>query len=460
MNKTLYEELLNEIVDTGCTYADIYKQRSRRKIYSLIDSKIDAIKVLNKEGIGLRSILNNHSRYIATNDLSISNLKEQAKSLKANYNGKRVLESISLKEEVRDSIINAKIKHDDYATEKKINLLKRIDEIARKESFLVSQVSISIIEEDNDFEVANTKGKLIKSSYVNTRVLLRVYVKKDDTQEYMYERIGSGKGYEFLDEENIEEFVKNAVRDVLQKLDASTIKGGEYSVILEHGFGAVIFHEACGHGLEATSVAPKVSCFTGLLGKQIASPKVTLIDDGTIKNAWGSMNVDDEGNAPQKNILIENGVLKSYMVDYLNEEVMKHYLTGNARRQDYTFEPTSRMTNTYIEKGTDKVSDMIKSIDYGIYCKKMGSGLVNTTSGEFNFSVDLAYLIENGKLSKPLKDLCLIGTGKEVLQRVEMVSDDLVIEDGYCGSESGTVFVTTGQPTIKVSKMMVGGKDE
>lgn len=460
MDKTLYEELLNEIVDTGCTYADIYKQKSKRKIYSLIDSKIDAIKVLNREGIGMRSILSNHSKYVATNDLSISNLKEQAKLLKANYKGKRVLENISLKEEVRDSIVNAKIKHDDYETEKKINLLKKIDELARKESSLVSQVSASIIEEDNDFEVANTKGKLIRTSYVNTRIILHVYVKKDNVQECVFNRIGAAKGYELLDKANIEELVKNTVNDALQKIDASTIKGGEYPIILERGFGALIFHEACGHGLEATSVAPKISCFTNCLGKQIASSKVTLIDDGTIKNAWGSVNIDDEGNVPKKNILIENGVLKSYMVDYLNEEVMNHHLTGNGRRQDYTFEPTSRMTNTYIEKGNDKIEDMIKSISYGIYCKNMGSGLVNTTSGEFNFSVDLAYLIENGKITKPLKDLCLIGTGKEILQRVEMVADDLEIENGYCYAESGTIFVTTGQPTIKVSKMMVGGKDE
>lgn len=460
MDKALYEVLLNEIVETGCTYADIYKQRAKRKIYNLIDSKIDSIKVLNKEGVGIRSILNNHSKYVATNDLSISNLKEQALALKANYSGKRILDNITLKEEVKDSIVKAKIKHDDYETEKKIGLLKRIDELARKESPLVSQVNVSIIEEDNDFEIASTKGKLVKSNYINTRVILHVYVKKDDVQENVFKRIGKALGYELLDEFNVEEFVKNAVAEALLKLDASTIKGGEYPIILERGFGALIFHEACGHGLEATAVAPKISCFTDCLGKQIASRKVTLIDDGRVKNAWGSINIDDEGNAPKKNILIENGVLKSYMVDYLNEEVMNHPLTGNGRRQDYTFEPTSRMTNTYIQNGTDKIEDMLKSIDYGIYCKNMGSGLVNTTSGEFNFSVNLAFLVENGKITKPLKDLCLIGTGKEILQRVEMISDDLIIEDGYCGSESGTVFVTTGQPTIKVSKMMVGGKDE
>lgn len=460
MNKTNYEELLNEIVSTGCTYADIYKQKSKRKIYSLIDRKIDSIKMLKKEGIGLRSILSNHSKYVATNDLSIDNLMKQAKLLSSYYNDKRVLKNVILKEEKEKKIVKAKIKHDDFITEDKINLLKKIDEIARNESPFVTQVSASIIEEDNNFVLANTLGKLINSSYINTGLILKVYVKKEDIQENSFERIGSAKGYELFEEINLKEFVKKAVTNALEKLDAKTIQGGEYPIILEHGFGAIIFHEACGHGLEATSVAPKVSCFTDYLGKQIASSKVTLIDDGTIKNSWGSINVDDEGNLPKKNILIENGILKSYMVDYLNKDAMKHHLTGNGRRQDYTYEPTSRMTNTYIAKGTDKLKDMLKSIDYGVYCKRMGGGLVNTTSGEFNFSVDLAYLIENGELSKPLKDLCLIGTGKEILQRVEMVSDDLEIEDGYCGSESGTVFVTIGQPTIKVSKMMVGGKDE
>lgn len=460
MTKEEYEYILEGITQTGCDFADIYYQDGKTKIYSLVDSKIDNIKYSTIKGLGIRTKLEDKIRYIATNDLSKENIDLCIDSLKSNYHSCRVVGKISLNEEKIENIIKPKIGHDEYPVDKKIELLKKIDKIARKESKLINQVIASIIEVDNNFTIANTENKLVNSSYCNTRIIVKVYAEKDGNKEYSFDRIGVAKGYEMLDEIDLEKLIKNLVKETLNKLNAITIKGGEYPVILARGFGAVIFHEACGHGLEATSVAPKTSCFTDLLGNTIASEKVTLIDDGTIPNMWGSVNVDDEGTLPQKNVLIEKGILKSYLVDKKNTKLMNHKLTGSGRRECYIYPPTSRMNNTYLEKGTDKIEDMIKSIDYGIFCHSLGGGLVDTTSGSFNFCVDNATLIEKGKLTKPLRDLCLIGTGSEILKRVEMVSDDLELTDGYCGSESGTVYVNIGQPTIKISKMLVGGKND
>ena len=245
----------------------------------------------------------------------------------------------------------------------------------------------------------------------------------------------------------------------VEKLDAIDFKGGEYPVVIAPGFGAVIFHEACGHGLEATSVAPHLSVFSDDLGKKVATTKVTLIDDGTIENAWGSFIVDDEGNESKKNILIEKGILKNYLIDQFNSKEMKLKSNGCGRRQNYCYATTSRMSNTYLAPGVDKVDDMIKSIKLGVYCLKLSGGSVNPATGDFNFAVDTARLIENGKVGKLLKGITLIGNSKDILNNVEMISDDLEISAGYCGSKSGTIPVTIGQPTIKVSKILVGGKE-
>ena len=310
------------------------------------------------------------------------------RDIKNNYNDKSRFPNLNLEFETKCDTVSAFIHHNDYSEEKKIKMLKDANEIARNYSNLVSQVRVSLIEYDKEFTVANTFNKLINSNYSHTRIIVDVTVVENGNKESSFNRIGSAGGYESFENINLEKLVKDTIDEAIDLLHASNFEGGEYPVIISKGFGAVIFHEACGHGLEATSVAPKTSCFTGLLGQKIASEKVTLIDDGTMKNIWGSINVDDEGNLPKKNILIDKGVLKSYLVDYSNIEKMdNHPLTGSGRREDYTYEPTSRMTNTYLASGTDAIEDMIKSIDYGIYCYSLGGGLVDPASGNFNFNV-------------------------------------------------------------------------
>lgn len=229
-------------------------------------------------------------------------------------------------------------------------------------------------------------------------------------------------------------------------------------VIIGDGFGGVIFHEACGHSLEATGVARNASVFCGKLGQKIANDKVTAIDDGTMPGEWGSLNIDDEGAKTNRNVLIENGVLKSYLVDRLNGLRMGMPSTGSGRRESYRFAPTSRMTNTYIAPGNDEFNDMVSSVEYGLYAKKMGGGSVTPGTGEFNFAVTEAYMIRNGKIAEPVRGATLIGKGHEVLLNIMKVGKNLRQEQGMCGSVSGSVPTNVGEPPILVSEILVGGR--
>ena len=236
------------------------------------------------------------------------------------------------------------------------------------------------------------------------------------------------------------------------------MQGGEMPVVIHNGFGGVILHEACVHGLEATSVAKGMSVFCGKLGEKVASDIVNAVDDGTGENLWGSINVDDEGTPSQCNLLIENGILKSYLVDKRNAKKMNHPVTGSSRRESYKYQTTSRMTNTYFLPGESTLEEIIANTKYGLFAKEMGGGSVNPATGEFNFAVDVAYMIEDGKITKPVKGATLVGSGKDVLLRIDMIGNNLEYGYGMCGSMSGSVPTIVGQPTIRVSSMTVGGK--
>jgi TldD protein len=251
---------------------------------------------------------------------------------------------------------------------------------------------------------------------------------------------------------------RKAARQAVTMLHADFCPAGMMPVIIDGGFGGVIFHEACGHSLEATSVAFGNSEFCGKMGQQIASAKVTAIDDGTIPNGWGSENIDDEGTPTTKLVLIENGILKNYMVDRLNGRRMNMAPTGSARRQDYTFAPTSRMRNTYIAAGTDDENEIISSTAEGLYAKEMGGGSVNPLTGEFNFAVGEGYLIKNGKIDRPVRGATLIGKGGQTIMKIDRVGRRMWMDTGMCGSASGSIPANVGQPMIRVTEMTVGGR--
>lgn len=457
MKKKDYEELLTLAMSTGADFAEIYEEEGKRTSYSVLNSILDGIASGTSRGIGIRLIKDNDYYYTSTNDIRKSNVKKIIKNLIKNIKEKDNKKNIVLNdlEEVYPEI---KIPHDSYPIEKKKEFLLNMDKKIRSVSDKISQVSLGILEDDKEYLIANSNGKYIKSRNCVTRYMCLVFAEDNDKKEKEFTDFAQAKGYEIL-EKDLETQSINAAKVAIEKLDAEDFKGGELPVIIAPGFGAVIFHEACGHGLEATRVAPKISVFSDDLGKKIATDKVTLIDDGTIAGAWGTNLIDDEGNPPQENILIENGILKSFLVDEVHKNKMKMPANGCGRRESYNYAPTSRMSNTYLKPGTDTFKDMLKGIKLGVYCERMSGGTVNPATGDFNFAVETARLVEDGKLTKRIKGITLIGNSKEILQNVEMVSSDLELGSGYCGSKSGMIYVTIGQPTIKVSKILVGGKE-
>lgn len=456
MEKKDYEELLSLAISTGADFAEIYEECGKTTSYQVLDSKLDNISTDTTRGIGIRLIKGDEYYYTSTNDIRKTNIKKIIKSLNKIFNEK--IEKKIVLNTLEEYYPKIKIPHEKYPIEKKKDYLIEMDKKIREISNQISQVSLSLLEDDKEYIIANSNGKFVKSRNCVTRYMCTTFAKDKNNIESEFTDFAQPTGYEFL-EKDLQTQSINTAKVAIEKLKAEYFKGGELPVIIAPGFGAVIFHEACGHGLEATRVAPKTSIFSNDLGNMIATTKVTLIDDGTIPNAWGTNLIDDEGNPTQKNILIEDGVLKSFLVDEFHKKKMNMSSNGCGRRESYNYPPTSRMSNTYLKPGNDTLDDMLKGIKLGVYCEKMSGGTVNPTTGDFNFSVETARLIENGTITKRIKGITLIGNSKEILKNVEMVSSDLELGSGYCGSKSGMIYVTIGQPTIKVSKILVGGKE-
>jgi TldD protein len=315
-----------------------------------------------------------------------------------------------------------------------------------------------MLDVDHNILIATSEGLYAQDRQIRTRLMIEAVAEKDGETQTGSCRPGRRMGLEMFETIDPKAVGREAARQAVVMAGAGYCPAGVMPVAIGNGFGGVIFHEACGHSLEATSVAYGRSQFTGKLGQQIANAKVTAVDDGTIPGAWGSINIDDEGTPARKTVLIENGVLKNYMIDRFNSRRMGMEPTGSARRQSYAYTPTSRMTNTYIANGSDNNDDIIASMEYGLYAREMGGGSVNPTTGEFNFAVREGYIVRNGQICEPVRGASLVGKGSDVLMNIDMVGTDLDMGQGMCGSSSGSIPTNVGQPLIRVSSITVGGR--
>lgn len=456
MNKVTLESIFNKILSKEVDFCETFEEESTTKVYKLLNSKLDKINYNHLKGIGIRIANNSDIVYGYSNKLDDNSINNLVNNLTKNFSDNKKLDNVILND-LKVYKTNVKINHNELSDDKKKEYLYNIDRIARSYSDKIVQVDASFYEYDGKVIIANSSSNYVEDNRTLTRLIINIVAESNDKQTNSMKTFGLSGGYELLDTIDIEKEVTSLTESAVKKLTAKSCPSGEMPVIIGPGFGAVIFHEACGHSMEATTVALGTSVLAGKLGEKVASDKVTIIDDGTLNNYWGTTNVDDEGNQPQKNVLIENGILKGYLIDELNNRKMNMNITGSGRRENYKYAPTSRMNNTYLAPSTDKIEDMIKSIDYGIYATNMGGGSVDPVTGDFNFSVNEAYLIENGKVTDMVLGGSLIGNTLDILKNVEMVSDDLSFDTGFCGSKSGSVPVTIGEPTIKVSKILVGG---
>ena len=456
MDKVTLESIINKVLTKEVNFCETFEENSITKVYRLLNSKLDKISYNCLKGIGIRIANNDDIVYGYSNKLDNTNINNLVDNLIKNFKTAKNNSSIVLNK-LKKYETKVKIMHDDLSSEKKKAYLYNIDKIARSYSDKVVQVDASLYEYDEKVTIANNSLNYVEDKRVLTRLIINIVAESKNKQTNSMKTFGLSGGYELLDTIDIEKEVLNLAESAVNKLSAKPCPSGEMPVIIGPGFGAVIFHEACGHSMEATTVALGTSVLSNKLEEKVASDKVTIIDDGTLNNYWGTTNIDDEGNLTKKNILIENGILKGYLIDELNNRKMKMTITGSGRRENYKYAPTSRMNNTYLAPSYDKIEDMIKSIDYGIYATNMGGGSVDPVTGDFNFAVNEAYLIEKGKITDMVLGGSLIGNTLDILKNVEMVSDDLQFDTGFCGSKSGNVPVTIGEPTIKVSKILVGG---
>ncbi len=459
LNPTLAKEVIDYGLFKKADFVEIFVEEKHNLNLRYISQNLQDIKSGIDFGIGIRLLFGHNALYGFTNSSSKDDLLELITLLCFDKDQASTINSIELKKQNIKNIHRVKqplIKSN--SLEELINVIKKIDYAARGVDTKISQVDISTIEKFQKVEIFNSQGLHINDSRSYSRVMAQAIAVDGNSMETGYEAPGELKGREFFTQINPELIGEIIAKEAILKLSAIPSPAGEMPVILENGFGGVIFHEACGHLLETTSVAKKASIFHDKLNTQIASPVVTAIDDATIKNKWGSLNVDDEGNLCKKNILIENGVLKNFLSDRVGFLKTGHKMTGSGRRESYRFAPTSRMNNTYIDAGKDKFSDMISSIDNGIYAKKMGGGSVQPGTGEFNFAVAEGYLVKNGKITEPIKGATLIGQAKDILMKISMIAKNLEFAPGMCGSVSGSVPVTVGQPTLKVDSILVGGR--
>ena len=458
IDKNLLEELLSIAISTGADFAEVFAERERSGQIRLVSGKIESVRDNLLSGVGIRAFLGTKTYYASTSDTSREGLLRCAAAVAGavgDKNGTATTINLTPEPITEDRIIHYP---DSVETVRKADILREAADAASGLDEQISQVSGTFQDVDRQFLVANTEGLYREDRKVRTRLAISAVATANGENQSGFYGPGAGMGIEFFETVSPRSVGEVAARQALTNLSAVYCPAGTMTVAIENGFGGVIFHEACGHSLEATSVGIGASQMAGKLGQQIANPKVTAIDDGSIAGAWGSFSIDDEGNPSQRTVLIENGILKNYMVDRLGSRRMGMPMTGNSRRENYTFEPTSRMTNTFIANGPDKNEDIIASMEYGLYAKAMGGGSVNPLTGEFNFSVKEGYIVRNGKICEAVRGASLIGSGEKILQDIDMVGQNLATGQGVCGSASGNVPTDVGQPLIRVRKITVGGR--
>ncbi len=458
LSNGVIENVLYAALSKGGDFAEIFVEDkitgSIRLVGGLVENNISG----RDYGVGIRIFDKLNSIYAYTNDSSEDNLIKVAKQAAAALESNQIELRLNLIKAQRTNYNHIKQYPSKTGKADKVELLKRGYKAAKDYDPVISQVTANYLEEEQNILIANTEGLLATDTRVRTRFSVSSVASKDGEMQQGSYSPGASMGFEFYDKVNVEEVGIEASRIAKTMVYADYCPSGTMPVIIDNEFGGVLFHEACGHALEAAFVSKGTSAFANKLGQQVASPLVTAIDDGTMPNGWGTTNIDDEGTPTQRNVLIENGILKSYLIDKIHGRRMNMESTGSGRRQSYKYAPTSRMNNTYIDAGDSTFESMIMNTENGLYAKKLGGGSVDPATGDFNFAVMEGYIVQNGKILKPVRGATLIGNGIKVLELIDMVGDNLDLGQGMCGAESGSIPANVGQPALRVKSLTVGGR--
>jgi TldD protein len=454
--ETIVRKILDLGLSRGADFAEVFVEESETSSIDLLEQKLDRINSGNAFGVGIRLLFGNESAYGYSSDVSedallrlTSNLAREAKA-----GGSA---TAFHKEQVADRH-PVMIDPASVSKNERVELLRQLDGLTRQTGSVIRQVGASVAEKQRSVLVANSDGLWVENSAHYSRLRLSAIAEDGDGPQTAMESPGVLGGYEFFQGLDLAGLANDAGQRAIRMARAGYIEGGTMPVIIGNGFGGVIFHEACGHPLETEAIRKNASPFVGKIGETVAQSVLTAIDDGTLDHRWGSINVDDEGEPAKRTVLIENGVLKAYLADRIGARQVGVSQTGSGRRESYKFAPVSRMRNTYIDNGPHTPEEILASVEYGLYAKKMGGGSVDPSTGEFNFAVQEGYIVRDGKIAEPVRGATLIGKGYEILPRISMVGNDLEFAAGMCGASSGWVPTTVGQPTLKVDSILVGGR--
>jgi TldD protein len=455
------ETYLSEALSSGGEYADLYFEYLANTSIGIDEGIVKSATEGVTLGVGVRVISGERTGYAYSDDLSPDKIRKAARTAARIAKGPASIVKTGFAEARKHNLYPMIHAPNESGLEERVDLVKRADAAARAYDPRVFMVQAVYADSLRNVLVASSDGRLSFDRQPMARLSVSALAReKDGAPQHGHSGGGGRVTLDFFqNEKSPEHFAREAARQAIVQLSAVEAPSGEMTVVLGPGWPGILLHEAVGHGLEADFNRKGVSAFSGRIGEQVASPLCTVIDDGTIGNRRGSLNVDDEGVPTQNNVLIENGVLRGYLQDQLSARLTKSASTGSGRRESYQHMPMPRMTNTYMLAGNSDPADIVRSVPKGLYCATFAGGQVDITSGNFVFSATESYLIENGKLTRPVRGASLIGNGPEALKYVSMVGNDLKLDEGIgvCGKEGQHVPVGVGIPTLKVDRMTVGG---
>ncbi len=458
ISQEVVQRVLASAVSRGGEFAEIFVEDKKSSSAAFDDGKVEELSSGVSIGAGIRVVVGDTTGFAHTADLSEAGLMSAAEAARSvAKSASSGTKSVAISP-AREHMLSKEILIPSQVGKKrKIDLLENMNQIARSTSGSIKQVSAGYGDSYRRILVANTNGVFATDEQVRTRISVSVVAFGDTGMQTGYETAAFTMGFEMFNDVDIEELANMAAKRAVRKLSARPAPSGTLPVVLQGGSGGILFHEACGHGLEADHIVKDSSVYTGKIGELVASPLITLVDDGTVSKQWGTARIDDEGKASQRNVLIKDGVLTDYMWDGLRARKTDRSSSGNGRRQSYQHLPMVRMTNTYLLEGKEKPETIIENTKHGVYVARLGGGQVNTATGDFVFGMTEAYLIENGEITEPLRDANLIGNGPEVLKNIDAVANDFSITPGTCGKDGQSVPVGCGQATVRITGVTIGG---
>lgn len=459
LDHELINRTLSTALSTGAEFAEVFVEDKKSSSAMLDDGRVEELTSGRDRGAGIRVVAGDTTGFAHTADLSERGLAGAAEvAAAAARGGGGGTRTVSVGSHGIAASASAQVPPEDVAKTAKVELLARADAEARAVGSQISQVSARYGDSRRRILVANSDGLLAEDDQIRTLFSVSCVATGDTGLQTGRESVGRTIGFELFDETDVTDLARRAANRAITKLGARPAPAGTMPVVVGPGGGGVLFHEACGHGLEADLVAKSASVFAGRVGEEVATPLVTLIDDGTMAGEWGHFAIDDEGHQATHNVLIDRGVLTDYMWDHLRARKQGRPSSGNGRRQSYQHLPMVRMTNTYISNGEDDPDDIISGTESGVYVAQLGGGQVNTATGDFVFGMTEAYLIENGEITDPIRQGNLIGNGPETLQLIEAVGNDFAMgSPGTCGKDGQGVPVGDGTPTLRVKALTIGG---